>query len=207
MSRSRDTSRRSMERKRSRCPSREKRRCRSRDRKQSPIRDKRRSLSRDRRRSRERRRSRDRKSPSRSRDRRRSRERRPRSRSRPRQSWSRAMELQRKRSAERLRKKSRSPRKRSVSKKEVAAATSSLAAKLDVAASATSTPPNEPPVLPRAQSGDGTGPAVTLGMTDEPPKIKRSLAALTEICRAISDEERREYAGEVEPKTAEEVAE
>ncbi|KAL1447001.1 hypothetical protein MTO96_044421 [Rhipicephalus appendiculatus] len=44
-------------------------------------------------------------------------------------------------------------------------------------------------------------------MTEEPPKIKRSLAALTEICRAISDEEKREYAGEVEPKTAEEVAE
>lgn len=84
---------------------------------------------------------------------------------------------------------------------------SSLAAKLDVASSATSTPPNEPPVLPLAQSGDGTGPAVTLGMTDEPPKIKKSLAALTEICRAISDEEKREYAGEVEPKTAEEVAE
>ncbi|KAL1480709.1 hypothetical protein MTO96_050799 [Rhipicephalus appendiculatus] len=84
---------------------------------------------------------------------------------------------------------------------------SSLAAKLDVASSATSTPPNEPPVLPLAQSGDGTGPAATLGMTEEPPKIKRSLAALTEICRAISDEEKREYAGEVEPKTAEEVAE
>lgn len=84
---------------------------------------------------------------------------------------------------------------------------SSLAAKLDVASSATSTPPNEPPVLPLAQSGDGTGPAVTLGMTEEPPKIKKSLAALTEICRAISDEEKREYAGEVEPKTAEEVAE
>ncbi|KAL1418630.1 hypothetical protein MTO96_025813 [Rhipicephalus appendiculatus] len=81
---------------------------------------------------------------------------------------------------------------------------SPLAAKLDVASSATSTPPNEPPVLPLAQSGDGTGLAVTLGMTEEPPKIKRSLAALTEICRAISDEEKREYAGEVEPKTAEE---
>ncbi|KAH8022144.1 hypothetical protein HPB51_022026 [Rhipicephalus microplus] len=84
---------------------------------------------------------------------------------------------------------------------------SSMAAKLDVASSATSTPPSEPPVLPLAQSGDGTGPAVTLGMTEEPPKIKKSLAALTEICRAISDEEKREYAGEVEPKTAEEVAE
>ncbi|XP_075751550.1 uncharacterized protein LOC119174558 isoform X3 [Rhipicephalus microplus] len=82
-----------------------------------------------------------------------------------------------------------------------------MAAKLDVASSATSTPPSEPPVLPLAQSGDGTGPAVTLGMTEEPPKIKKSLAALTEICRAISDEEKREYAGEVEPKTAEEVAE
>ncbi|KAH6929032.1 hypothetical protein HPB50_022491 [Hyalomma asiaticum] len=84
---------------------------------------------------------------------------------------------------------------------------SSLAAKLDVASSATSTPPNEPPVLPLALSGDGTGPAVTLGITEEPPKIKKSLAALTEICKAISDEEKREYAGEVEPKTAEEVAE
>ncbi|XP_077488003.1 uncharacterized protein LOC144098921 isoform X2 [Amblyomma americanum] len=80
---------------------------------------------------------------------------------------------------------------------------SSLAAKLDV----TATPPSEAPVLPLAMSGDGTGPAVTLGITEEPPKVKKSLAALTEICKAISDEEKREYAGEVEPKTAEEVAE
>lgn len=80
---------------------------------------------------------------------------------------------------------------------------STLAAKLDV----TTTPPREAPVLPLAMSGDGTGPSVTLGVTEEPPKVKRSLAALTEICRAISDEEKREYAGEVEPKTAEEVAE
>ncbi|XP_065305424.1 uncharacterized protein [Dermacentor albipictus] len=84
---------------------------------------------------------------------------------------------------------------------------SSLAARLDVGASATSTPPSEAPVLPLALSGDGTGPSVTLGITEEPPKVKRSLAALTEICKAISDEEKREYAGEVEPKTAEEVAE
>ncbi|XP_072144839.1 uncharacterized protein [Dermacentor andersoni] len=84
---------------------------------------------------------------------------------------------------------------------------SSLAARLDVGAAATSTPPSEAPVLPLALSGDGTGPSVTLGMTEEPPKVKRSLAALTEICKAISDEEKREYAGEVEPKTAEEVAE
>lgn len=80
---------------------------------------------------------------------------------------------------------------------------STLAAKLDVS----TTPPREAPVLPLAMSGDGTGPAVTLGVTEEPPKIKKSLAALTEICKAISDEEKREYAGEVEPKTAEEVAE
>ncbi|XP_075552139.1 uncharacterized protein LOC142585335 isoform X1 [Dermacentor variabilis] len=84
---------------------------------------------------------------------------------------------------------------------------SSLAARLDVGAAATSTPPSEAPVLPLALSGDGTGPSVTLGITEEPPKVKRSLAALTEICKAISDEEKREYAGEVEPKTAEEVAE
>lgn len=84
---------------------------------------------------------------------------------------------------------------------------SSLAARLDVGTSATSTPPSEAPVLPLALSGDGTGPSVTLGITEEPPKVKRSLAALTEICKAISDEEKREYAGEVEPKTAEEVAE
>lgn len=52
---------------------------------------------------------------------------------------------------------------------------STLAAKLDV----TTTPPREAPVLPLAMSGDGTGPAVTLGVTEEPPKVKKSLAALT----------------------------
>lgn len=44
------------------------------------------------------------------------------------------------------------------------------------------------------------------GVLPEEPKVKKSLVALTELCKNISEEEKREYAGEVEPKTAEEVA-
>ncbi|KAM7295743.1 serine/arginine repetitive matrix protein 2 isoform X1 [Ixodes scapularis] len=84
---------------------------------------------------------------------------------------------------------------------------SSLAATLAVS----STPPSTsmaPAAMPVTMAEAAAAAALPSARTssEEQPKVKKSLAALTDICKAISEEEKREYAGEVEPKTADEVA-
>ncbi|CAN7988552.1 unnamed protein product [Ixodes hexagonus] len=84
---------------------------------------------------------------------------------------------------------------------------SSLAATLAVS----STPPSTsmaPAAMPVTMAEAAAAAALPVARTsgEEQPKVKKSLAALTDICKAISEEEKREYAGEVEPKTADEVA-